>query len=263
MPAQDSLCEIARYYDGIMHHVDYDRWYTVTTALAALLPENFVHLDAACGTGTLIKSLRRDGWKSVGVDLSFAMLRAGAGGAINRTLPVAAGDLRALPLAAGVDFATCLFDSINFLLETEDLARAFLEVAGALRPEGVFYFDVVTELMVTQHFEGQEWTENNGRFTTTWSSTYSRKTGIAETHVRVGSGPKGIILERVFTQREIERALDEAGLTVLGAYDAHTWRSPGRRTIRIDYVAAKSVPRAMKKRFRSIRADLRARLPLL
>jgi len=261
MPTQDALSEIARYYDGIMDHVDYDRWYTVATALAALLPENFVHLDAACGTGTLLKRLHRDGWNSVGVDLSFAMLSAGLG---RRTvLPVAAGDLRALPLSAGVNYATCLFDSLNFLLEIEDLKRAFIEISGALRPEGLFYFDVVTERMVTQHFDGQEWTENNGKFSTTWSSTYSRKTGIAETHVRVNTGPEGVILERVFTQREIERALDEAGFEVLGSYDAHTWRSPNRRTTRIDYVAAKSVTRAIQKRFRSLQSDLRVRLPLL
>lgn len=263
MAAHDSLGEIALYYDGIMHHVDYDRWYAVTTALAALAPEPFVHLDAACGTGTLLKRLRRDGWRSLGVDLSLAMLHAGLAGARNRPLPAAAGDLRALPLAGSVDFATCLFDSLNFLLEMPDLERAFIEMYGALRPNGLFYFDVVTQRMVTQHFEGQEWTENNGRFSTTWRSSYCRKTAIAETRIRVNRGAEGIILERIYTPHEIEKALGNAGFTVLGAYDANTWKSPGRRTTRIDYIAAKAVTRTLKKKFQGVRADLRIRLPLL
>ena len=35
----DEFHEIARYYNRIMDHVDYDRWYAVTTALADLLRE--------------------------------------------------------------------------------------------------------------------------------------------------------------------------------------------------------------------------------
>ena len=60
----DSFSDLARYYDPLMRHVDYDRWYAVAAAVAALVPPPFVHADLACGTATLARKLRRNGWKT-------------------------------------------------------------------------------------------------------------------------------------------------------------------------------------------------------
>ncbi|NIA13360.1 MAG: methyltransferase domain-containing protein [Nitrospiraceae bacterium] len=251
----DDFHEIARYYDRIMDHVDYDRWYSVATALTELLPPGFTHLDAACGTGKLLRSLREDGWRSVGVDLSLAMVRSA-----RRQTPepiTALADLRRLPFHESVDYVTCLFDSINFLLTLDDIAQAFREVAGSLREGGLFYFDMVTQKMVTDHFDNQEWTEQTGRFATTWRSSFVRETGVAETEVRVTSGAGGVFLERVYRHEDIEAVLAASGLALLGAYDAHTLQTPRPKTVRIDYVAAKDGSRAFKRRFDSVIARLR------
>jgi predicted TPR repeat methyltransferase len=85
----DSFEDLARYYDRLMVHVDYDRWYAVAGAIAGLLPRPFLHVDLACGTGTLLRKLRKVGWNSFGLDLSVAMLRAGSRSAPSRQ---AAGD---------------------------------------------------------------------------------------------------------------------------------------------------------------------------
>ena len=255
MNLQDSFGELAPYYDRIMDHVNYDRWYMIATALAGMLPPGFIHLDAACGTGTLIKRLRGNGWNSVGADISYAMIRAGRRSGAG--FPGVVGDLRALPVSCGMDYVTCLFDSVNFLLSIDDVSRAFANIHNALSPQGVFYFDIVTERMVTEHFEGKDWTEDNGRFSSTWRSRYSRKTSIAETYVRVNSGPAGTVRERIYTQKEIQRALGHAGLSLLGAFDAHTWKPPHKRTVRIDLVAARDPSRALRKRFDSIYAEVR------
>lgn len=260
----DVFHEIARYYDRIMDYVDYDRWMTVCLGLSDLLPHRFVHLDAACGTGVLIKKLHGRGWNSLGVDLSVEMLRASSGKASNGISlrgGLAAADLRTLPFVSSVDFVTCLFDSINFLLDMTDIERAFREVAGALRPEGVFYFDVVTERMVTEHFENQEWTERNGGFSTTWRSTYNRENHVAETYVAVSNGPGGVFRERIYEQNELEDALLRAGLTLLGQYDAHNWKSPNKRTVRIDFVAAKEPSRTLTEQFGRLEQKIRSALP--
>ena len=259
MSGDDPFSEIAPYYDRIMDFVNYDRWYMVATALADLLPSGFRHLDAACGTGTLLKRLRRGGWDSVGMDLSLGMLHAGRRG-IDAPAPVAVADLRALPVQENVDYVTCLFDSLNFLLDLEDVVRAFREVSGALAPHGLFYFDVVTERMVTEHFEGQEWTENSGRFSTTWRSSYSRKTSVTETLVRITNGAGGVFRERVYEQEAIEGALAGAGLTLLGSFDAQSWKTPGKKTVRIDFVAVKGTTRSLQKQFVKVRDQLRERL---
>lgn len=254
----DSFVDLAPYYDHIMEHVNYGRWFQVAEAVSSMLPPGFTHVDAACGTGVLVKRFRSSGWRSFGVDLSFAMIRAGKRGP--RTLPAATADLRALPLQGGVDYVTCLFDSLNFLLEWNGLLQAFQEVYGALSPHGLFYFDIVTERMVKDYFEGQEWTEQNGRFSTTWRSAYSHKTSVVNTHIRVNTGAAGEVIERVYSQADVERALREAGFQLLGAFDAHSWRAPGRKSIRLDFVAAKTCSRARRKQFDSVQAEVRRRL---
>lgn len=245
----DAFGEMASYYDVIMSHVNYDRWFVVVTTLSQLLPQHFLHVDVACGTCRLVNKLRRAGWRSVGMDLSHAMVRAG-----NKEAPAsgAVADLRSLPLSGSVDLLTCLFDSINFLPTTEDVSRAFRQAHDALKGDGLFYFDIITERMVTEYFAGQRWTEQNGRFATTWESRYDKTAAIVKTHIRVQNGPECTVVEHIYKRDEIESALDRAGLQLIGVFDAPTWRAPGRRTVRIDYVAAKGDARRFKRGLRPI-----------
>jgi SAM-dependent methyltransferase len=258
MTSGDPFGEIARYYDKIMDFVNYDRWFTIVASLAELLPARFVHLDAACGTGTLLREMRRLGWRSVGIDLSTGMIRAGR--SHGTVAPAAVADLRALPFSASADYVTCLFDSLNFILEEDGLARAFRSIADAVKPGGLIYFDIVTERMITEHFDGQEWTEDNGQFSTTWRSKYSRKSGVTETEVRVTKGAGGVFRERVYEREEVEAMVEAAGLMLLDTLDAHTWRPPSRRSIRLDFVAAQDPPRSMLKAYGAIRRSIRGRI---
>lgn len=250
----DPFATLARYYDRIMAHVDYDRWYLVTLALAGLLPFPFRHADVACGTGNLVKRLQRIGWHTLGMDLSPAMIRTGK--KEDASWHGLVGDLRALPFHNSLDFVTCLFDSLNFLLEEEHAERAILQCGAALRPGGLFYFDFVTEEMVLRHFAGQRWTEDNGTFSTTWESNYDHATGITETSVRVNNGVANMIRERIHSQTRIKEALEKAGLVPMATLDAETWRKPRRKTIRLDVVAVKGNPKHYMKAFRGIQQEI-------
>lgn len=258
MPTSDAFSDIAPYYDAIMEEVDYDRWDMTTTALAELLPERFVHLDVACGTAKLVKRLRQTGWNSMGVDFSYPMLRAGRRG--DGSAPLAVADLRDLPLRGGVDYVTCLFDSINFLLNLDDVRAALCQTGLGLKADGLLYFDIITERMVTEHFADQRWTEENGRFSTTWDSRYCRATATAETEIRVNTGAVCVLRERVYPREAIEQAVEDAGLHLLGVFDAKTWKKPRKKTERIDFIASKSSSADLRRRFRKVCADVRTRL---
>lgn len=96
------------------------------------------HLDLACGTGLALKAFREKGWKSAGIDASVAMLQV----ARRRAPRVAAGDLRALPLRGKFARITCLYDSLNHMLDAEDLEAAFRSVRGVMDADSLFLFDV-------------------------------------------------------------------------------------------------------------------------
>lgn len=250
MPVTDPFDGLARFYDPLMQHVNYDRWYLIAGAVARLLPRRFVHLDAACGTGALLQKLRKDKWRSFGLDLSPAMLRAGR----RRTGPArdVCADLRAIPMRGSLDYVTCLFDSVNFLLTEDDVYAGIAQLAGALRPRGILYFDVVTERMVLDHFADQKWTEQNERISSTWSCHYDRSTQTAATTIRVNKGDAYTLYERMYPLELIFDAVERAGCQLLGAHDAPTWKRPNRKTARVDIVAVRGDAREYRRPFRDI-----------
>lgn len=247
----DPFDGLAQYYDGLMEHVDYGRWETVTTTLSELLPKRFRHLDVACGTGLLVRRLRERGWRSVGADLSPAMLHT-ARRETGRDL-FAAADMCALPFSQSVHCITCLFDSINFLLDLEQVRQTLREFHAALVDGGWLYFDIVTERMIMEHFAGRAWTEYNGHFETAWQSTYDYTGNITDTIIRVNTGPACTLRERIYETADIEQAVTDAGFWLLGAVDAETWRTPRRRTTRVDFVAMKQVSNARVEQFSKLR----------
>ena len=103
-------------------------WRRRTIELLQLSPASVV-LDVGCGTGDLARSLRAEGQRVVGVDLSLGMLRAAhAGGA-----PLVQADAVALPFpSASADAVVSGFAVRNFA----DLAGTLCELGRVLRPGG-------------------------------------------------------------------------------------------------------------------------------
>jgi SAM-dependent methyltransferase len=257
MNMPDAFDGLARYYDQLMNHVSYERWLQTTLALAELTPAGKPHLDAACGTGTLGRQLRSLGWQSYGADLSVAMVRAARK---EGPFPAAVADLRALPFAGRMGMITCLFDSLNFLLELDHLKQAFQSLYESLAPGGILYCDIVTERMVIEHFDGQEWVEEDGNMTTSWASTYDPRTGIADSHIRINQAGPYLIRERVYDTGVVSEAMKQAGLTLLAAVDAETWKAPRKKTLRVDFVAVKGDGRRLQKPFKKIADDIARQL---
>lgn len=111
-------------------------------------------LDLACGAGSAGLYFAVRGAGVVGVDRSPAMLAIAQAKARDLGLPLqfVEADLRRLPitlsgpLASGsFDLVTCLYDSLNYLLDDGDLHSVCAAVQALLRPGGRFVFDLNTE----------------------------------------------------------------------------------------------------------------------
>jgi SAM-dependent methyltransferase len=96
------------------------------------------HLDVACGTGMNVQYFRSLGWKSVGVDASMAMLQIARG----RASTLVGADFRALPFRRRFARITCLYDSLNHLLERDDLVAAFRAMRGVMDHDSLLLFDM-------------------------------------------------------------------------------------------------------------------------
>ena len=88
--------------------------------------------------------MARRGYQVVGVDLSEPMTRCCC--EQDPPLPAAVMDARRLGLAPGrLDLVVSLYDSLNYIVEPGGLQACFEGVNSALRPGGLFIFDLNTE----------------------------------------------------------------------------------------------------------------------
>ncbi|WP_041397332.1 class I SAM-dependent DNA methyltransferase [Spirochaeta africana] len=138
----------ARYYDlAWAEYAGYCRDLILAAEESALRPLRRV-CDAACGTGVLLELLQDEwqvtaGRELMGFDLSPQMLRQA------RTrlpgVPLRQADVRdPFPFPGPIDLVTCMHDSLNYLLDPEDLAGFFYRVRRVLAPDGVLICDLNT-----------------------------------------------------------------------------------------------------------------------
>jgi SAM-dependent methyltransferase len=210
--------------------------------------------DLACGTGTLALAMSQKGYRVVGVDRSAAMLREARKKARQAKVDISflEQDIRELRLVEPVDLATCFFDSINYLLSYQDMVRAFTCVAQALRPDGLFVFDMNTAAGLAAHWDHHKGGRDLGDVAIIGTNSYDPRKRLGTIRItvfrRIKSKGKESLYERfseVHTERaydakEVKGALAEGGLKLLASYDCMTFRRPNKATGRILYVAEKA-----------------------
>jgi SAM-dependent methyltransferase len=109
----------------------------VRGAVRALRPRpGELILDAACGTGMIVRRYFRPGLRLVCLDLSLDSLRR-----LHETLPTVAvccvrGDLRALPVADGVFDRVLCANALQHLPDPAGRCAAFAELCRVVRPGG-------------------------------------------------------------------------------------------------------------------------------
>src|SRR5205085_1394978 len=120
-------------------------------------------LDLACGMGRHMTILQEAGYRAVGCDLSFTLLRTGM--AEYGPMPVARADMRSLPFCSGsfgglVNF----FTSFGYFATEEENVQVVREMARVLAPDAVFLFDYLNvdrelDRLVTKEDQGSGYIE--------------------------------------------------------------------------------------------------------
>lgn len=137
----------ASVYDVFTDGVDYSaRADYICSILKNNGIESGIILDAACGTGSISCRLLEKGYDVVANDISVAMLNIAREKLItfgDRAVLVCQ-DMCELDLFGTVNAAVCCLDSLNHLIEIEELADAFKSIGTFIEPGGIFIFDVNT-----------------------------------------------------------------------------------------------------------------------
>jgi ubiquinone/menaquinone biosynthesis C-methylase UbiE len=218
-----------------------------------------VWLDLACGTGTVAVAWAEAGWHVYAIDASAEMLaqaRAKAEAIANEPArPVfSQQDMRRFVIPARVQVATCLYDSLNYMLTSEDLVAVFRRVAEALQPGGLFFFDMNTAWALAELWDEETFFTDSDDLAVVFQSTYDpmrQQVSVlvtcfqqtAEEHE--GRPCYHKIVERhteqAYPDEQIATLLADAGLKVEAAYECFSLKGPTATTPRIMWVARKNM----------------------
>ena len=107
------------------------------------LPDGCRILDLCCGTGQISHELSQRGFRVTGLDGSDAMLRFARQNAPD--VEFIHGDARAFHQPQSFQCVISAFDSMNHVMELEELTKVFRNVHEALTDGGIFLFDLNIE----------------------------------------------------------------------------------------------------------------------
>ena len=258
----DSYQDFAYVYDEFMDDTPYETWCERIDALIqkygvskpkrnaedVLESEKNLVVDLGCGTGTLTEMLYAKGYDMVGIDNSDSMLSVAMEkkNANESDILYLCQDMRELELYSTVGTVISVCDSINYILEEDELLEVFLRVNNYLYPGGIFIFDFNTEYKYREIIGDTVIAENRDNCSFIWENYYDSEEAINEYDVTIFVKEEGDLFRR-FTETHLQKGytidtirelLQRAGMQVLVVKDADTDDEVTDESQRI-YVVAK------------------------
>jgi len=199
--------------------------------------------DIGCGTGLFARHLNLSRRIAVfAIDRSAPMLRIATRNCCGTNVVLLQQDLRRLRLPRPVDLITANFDTLNHIVDTDDLRQTFKRVMENLNPGGHFMFDLVTNCSPRLRHYVKHFRCGFRRVTQTVRVDPIRKLISIFVSVRSPDSGKPIIeqhCERAYSPAELGQALRVAGFMTLGVHAAATSALAGECPARIIVVARK------------------------
>ncbi len=244
----DCYENLAASYDRLTNDVDYEAvvdFYRQILERENLCPRTAV--DLACGTGSVTAILARMGLEVTGVGLSEEMLTVAQQKLMEQGLNArfVLQNLRDLHLPKGVDLAVCALDSLDYITEPADCARAIRRVYKALNPGGIFIFDVNTPEKL-RAMDGQVFLDEDEDVYCVWRGEFNRETNICSYGMDLFQR-RGGLWERSFeehreyaySREQLTAYLKEAGFTHIQVFADRRFQAPGEGEQRIYFKARK------------------------
>ena len=216
-----------------------------------LTQERNTILDLGCGTGTLTELLARKGYDMIGIDNAQEMLQIAMDKRNRSGLDILylLQDMRSFELYGTVGAVVSICDSINYLLEDDDVVKTFRLVNNYLFPEGLFIFDFNTIYKYEVVIGDTTIAENREQCSFIWDNYYHEEQQVNEYDLTVFvREDKTADIYRRFQETHYQRGycleqmrdyLRQAGLVFVEAVDADTHGQVTDTSERIYVVARK------------------------
>ncbi|MCD7866243.1 MAG: class I SAM-dependent methyltransferase [Clostridiales bacterium] len=235
----------AEVYDTFMDDVPYEDW---CDYIGGILSEHGIRdglvLDLACGTGAMTRLLKYRGYDMIGVDVSGEMLET-ARTHDDEGILYLQQDMREFELFGTVRAVVCLCDSLNYILEADELAHVFSLVNNYLDPQGIFIFDMNTVYKYREVLGETVICDNREHECFTWENWFDEESGINEYALNFFVRTEGGLYERfeefhyqrAYEIDVVKRLIQRAGLKLLAVYGEGGREAPAQDCERVYFVA--------------------------
>lgn len=279
----EAYTDFAQVYDELMDDTPYEEWCAFLIDLfrkygvddisrekgkqegemdGNLSQERNSVLDLGCGTGTLTELLARKGYDMIGVDNAQEMLQIAMEKRERSGLDILylLQDMREFELYGTVGAVISVCDSLNYLLEEDDILQTFRLVNNYLYPQGIFIFDFNTVYKYAVVIGDATIAENREDCSFIWENYYHEEQEINEydltVFVAAGGNAQDVVFRRfqeVHYQRgyrleQMRELLARAGLDFVEALDADTHGTVTDESERVYVVARKGAETTANQR---------------
>lgn len=247
----EAYTDFASVYDELMDETPYGQWCeNIVRVLTEYGIEDGLVLDMGCGTGSLTQLLAAKGYDMIGVDYSQEMLNVACRKREETGCDILYlnQDMREFELYGTVRAIVSVCDSINYLLEDEDIIACFKLVNNYLDPKGIFFFDFNTNYKYETVIGDRVIAENRDDCSFIWENYYDAGEMLNEydltVFVRETEDEPDTFrrfqethLQRGYTLEEMRRFITQAGLVFIRALDADTLGEVTEQSQRIYCIA--------------------------
>lgn len=285
----------ASVYDMFMDNVPYDEWADyVQMLLKEYNIEKGLVLDLGCGTGSMTRQMASRGFDMIGIDQSEEMLqiakeksikkdeasnkREGSNKKVGSNTEIVSNkeedilylcqDMRDFELYGTVSAVISVCDSMNYILNEDDLFSVFKLVNNYLDPQGLFIFDLDTQYAYEEILGDNTIAENREDGSFIWENTYyeeqmlneinltlfvpeetsGQEKGTVDSEGRASASMQSsspslfrrfeeIHYRRAYDLGTVQRLIEGAGMEWVAVYDALTKKKPRKHSERVYIIA--------------------------
>lgn len=246
----EAYSSFSQVYDLFMDNVPYEDW---SRYLIGLLKEYKITegtiAELGCGTGKMTRLLAGAGYDMIGLDNSEEMLEVAREAGIEEedsSILYLLQDMRELELFGTVSAVVSICDSMNYIVEEDDLREVFRRVNEYLDENGVFIFDLNTVYKYKEMLGETTISENREEGSFIWDNYFYEEEMINEYELTLFIREENDLFrkyeethyQKAYELEQIKRLLAEAGMEFVTAYDAFT-HNPVKKDSERMYIIAK------------------------
>lgn len=240
----------ASIYDMFMDNINYEDWvdYLIKILHKYNIKDGSI-VELGCGTGNITIPLAKLGYNMTGIDLSDDMLSVAFDKSSKSNLNILFINQNMVDFKLGekTEVIISLCDSINYLLEEEELMMTFKAVEENLQDNGIFIFDLNTKYYYEEILADNTMAENRENASIIWENTFYEKENINAIDLTMFLLDNNNYYKK-YEEEHLRRAYDiefvtyllnKANLEVVNIYDAFTFNKANSKSERIYFIVKK------------------------